>query len=112
MVVVNVAVQVLLAFIVISHVVFDPQDEQSPAQPEKVEPEEDVVVRVTVEPVSNVFSHTSPQSNPACDPKSAPAAETVPEPLPDFVTVNVFGQASIGTTEVEVATACVILASI
>jgi len=65
-------------------VVFEPQEEQSPPQPPKLEPESAVAVRVTEVPAV----YGSVQSEPQLMPVGS--LVTVPLPLPDLVTVRVF----------------------
>jgi len=68
---------------VMGHVVFAPQEEQSPPQPVKLEPVSALAVRVTE--VLAVYG--SLQS----EPQLMPAGElvTVPLPVPDLLTVRV-----------------------
>jgi hypothetical protein len=61
----------------------EPVPEQAPDQPENVEPEDGVAVRVTAVPLFTVIEQVVPQ---LMDP---PEEATVPEPVPDFVTVRV-----------------------
>jgi len=79
----NVAEQVLSAFMVISHVLFVPHPEQSPPQPAKVESEAGVAVRVTPLPDVKVSEQSAPQSIPDG------LLVTVPEPVPALVTDRV-----------------------
>jgi len=66
-----------------------PVPEQSPDQPEKAEPVAGVAVSVTVEPVPKEREHVEPQL------MAAGLEVTVPEPVPDFVTLTVNPQTSI-----------------
>jgi hypothetical protein len=76
----KVAVTDLLEFIVKVQVLLVP--EQSPDQPEKVEPESAVAVRVTVVPEVKYATHSAPQLIPAG------LLVTVPDPVPVLETVS------------------------
>nr|WP_040335034.1 hypothetical protein [Candidatus Magnetobacterium casensis] len=78
---VNVAVTLLAADIVTVQVALVP--EQSPLQPVKVEPESAAAVRVTEVSLAKPAEHVEPQLIPDGE------LVTVPEPVPDFVTVRV-----------------------
>lgn len=87
--VLKVAVHVLLEFMVMVHVVFVPQLEQSPLQPAKVEPESGVAVSWTVVPELKFAEHVEPQFIPDG------LLTTVPVPVPDLLTLRVYWVADI-----------------
>lgn len=80
----KVAVTALACVMLTEHV---PVPEQAPDQPEKAEPAPGVAASVTVVPKAYACEHVEPQLIPET------FEVTVPEPEPDFVTVNVSGRA-------------------
>jgi hypothetical protein len=78
----NVAVTACAAFIVSVQAAVP---EQSPDQPENLEPRPGLALSVTEVPGPNVAEHTVPQSIPAG------VDVTLPVPLPAFVTVSALG---------------------
>jgi hypothetical protein len=76
----NVAVTFLAVSISSVHVVAAPNDEQSPPQPVKVEPEEAVAVKLTDTPVLKLALQVAPQV--------IPPGLLLTEPFPDLFTVS------------------------